>query len=160
MSEAIFEIKRASSESVSGVVNAYSYAGMGMQYDPDDPANLEQATNTRGFQLVRNVIDSDMIDRLDLQTFPGRELFRPEPKGAVCSARKVREAWVEGEELLTLTGTGDMSSSTAGEELGYNAGKLRVKQSGDELVGYVRATDHSNAVGDGNTKRFLIEFPD
>ena len=153
-----FVTRRATTETIHGVLNAYAYHGMGVQYDPSDPANLILAETTTGFQLDRDVVDADMIISVfEHSQFPRHQIPPQEVKGAVVSARRAIEIEVEGPDYLTLSGTGTLASATAGQELGYKGGRFRAIQSGDESVGHIRrlltVEDSEN-----NSKRFLIEL--
>lgn len=154
-----FRITRATEQTISGVLSSYSYAGMGVQYDPDDPASqtLEQASGTRGFILERDVIDSTLIDNLALQFFPGRTLLRPEAKGNTVSARKVEEVIVDGvATLMVLEGTGALDDETAATtELSFYNGRWREKQEGEEVAGIVRGQATPN--NPDNSFALLIE---
>lgn len=157
MATSLFQITRRSNEAISGVHNSHSYAGMGVQIDPSDMHTLVQADGTTGFHLTRDVLPAADVDVVLLNTFPGRQIVRPEIIGNVVSAHRALEAKIEGEDYLVLSGTGALDENTAAKaELGYYGGRLREIQSGDELAGIVRAQiapeDTDNAFA------LLVEF--
>lgn len=164
-----FKILRSSEETIAGTIASTAYAGQGFMYDPSDPgggaghstATLTAATATRGYCLERDVIPESEMELRVLQ----REVFQtdrarePQVEGSVMSCRVVYEAEVEGPELLTLSGTGSLAAKVTADvpvALGYASGKLREKQTADELVGYIRAVLTAELTG--NTKRFLVEY--
>lgn len=153
----LFLVRRRGAQTISGAVNTHAYAGQGFQMDPSDTDTLIPANTTRGFQLRRSVEpEPELGDILVEGLFPHRTIRREEIIGATVSADQVLEAEVEGSKYLTLSGTGDLTGASAGDELGYVDGKLRAKQSGDDLVGWVRATGLTPEESGG--VRFLIEF--
>lgn len=139
---------------IHGVVNFTGLTGMGVVKDSADPANLKLATATRAHCLVRDIVAEIGLE----ETVFSPNLETPVLLGTEASARKVLEAEVEGAEYLETSGTGAIDENTAADTaLGYGAGKLRVKQAGDELSGYLRAQLDPLFPDDGGP-RVLVEL--
>lgn len=145
-----FKITRAlSGNVVSAKIPFAAPRGLAVQFNPDKPqtfglgtAEFQKATGTRGFFLERDVLEQEAFDAamLSYALDPGRNvLISPEKVGYFVTGRAAQEIEVEGLELVLTSGTGAISDSTpAGTEVSFDRGKLRVKQSGDEVVGWLR----------------------
>lgn len=141
---------------IHGVADFVAYAGNGVVNDPADPEKLKLATGTRGRLLVRDVVESISIES---RIFP--DGFRqPVLKGLEATARRAITAEMEGADLIQLSGTGAIDGNTAAHtELGWNAGRLRVKQGGEETAGWLRAQlEPLDPVNNPGSPRILVEF--
>lgn len=158
-----FQVLRARESNVeSALINFEAPRGLGVQYDPtkgsafgDGTAEFKKATGTRAFFLERDVL-TEIPDRLRL--FPQRTFLTPEVIGNRVSARLPEEIIVEGLDLVLTSGTGAISANTAADTaLGLDRGKWRVKQGGDELVGYLR--EQMEVQDPANVCAIRVEIP-
>lgn len=163
----MFKITRAlPGNAVSAKINFPAARGLGVQFDPTKPqtfgggtAEFKKATGTRAFFLERDVLSEADFNTGALQRalLPMDTLLSPEKVGTFVTARAAQEIEVESLDLVLTSGTGAISSGTAaGTELSFDRGKLRVKQSGDELAGWLR--EQITPEDSGNVVALRVEF--
>ncbi|GEM_PF-4753489 len=152
-----FQVRRADEgESVSGLIAFTAVRGkiVTHQLDADGNKILVLADGQRGFHLERDVVSEIPLENIVFQ----KDFIHPDLVNTDVSARKCQEVECEGADLIQLSGTGLISSSTPlNTALGVTQGKYRVKQSGDELQGYLRGV--IPAIGDGDF-RIMVEEVD
>jgi hypothetical protein len=156
------EFLEADMHYIHGVIAVVAPRGFGMMLDPTDAtlSKLIPATAVQGFQLERDAVDVTSADgqnaRLLEATLPA-DFSKPYAVGATVSARRATRMELEGADVLLTSGTGPLSSSTqANVALGYASGKLRVKQTNDEIAFIVRA---QLTPEDPANFRLLVERP-
>lgn len=153
--------RRFDGQSITGKAAFTAPQGLFVNYDPADMAtpSLKKATGVKGFMLGRKIVTQDELQTqlIGESAFPNsRPILNPDVRDGFVSASKVLEIEAEGPDLLLLSGTGALSSSTAvGTELSTNLGRHSVKQSGEEVNGIVRA---QLTPLQGNAVRLLIEL--
>lgn len=121
---------------------------------------LAKAQGQKGFCLVRDIVDKATLSGqliVDAAFPAGAPIMNPDTVNTTVSASKVLEAELEGVDLLQLSGTGALSNGTAaGTELSSNAGRLRVKQSGEEVAAILR--EQLTPEDPDNTARIRVEY--
>jgi hypothetical protein len=133
--------------------------GLGVEVDPSDEDKLILANTAAGFVLERDIVgnttDAEVDARL-LETIMPTGFTKPYVLGATVSARRVTRMQLEGADVLLTSGTGALSgSTTAGTQLGYANGRLRVAQTGDEVAYIVRR--NLDPEDSANTFRLEVE---
>ncbi len=137
---------------IHGVCDFLAVAGNGVVRDPNNVEALIPATGTRAYLLTRDVVATRSIE--DMVVPQG--VVYPTVKGEPGTARKVTQAEIEGTDLLITSGTGALSNGTAvNTELGWYSGRLRAKQSGEEIAGWVRG---QLTPLEGGTVRLMVEL--
>ena len=145
------QVRRRSSQLITGTVNFAAPHGLIINYDPADIHNLVPANGTHGFALTRETVTADAFQT---SAAMGNHLAII---GGSVTASKIQEAEIEGPDLLLTSGTGFIDNTTAiGTPLSTNKGRISVAQGGEETVGYLRAKlpveDSANRV------RVLVQF--
>jgi hypothetical protein len=162
------EILEADIHYIHGVLNLVAPRGFGLMLDPavaatDGPSNLVPAHGVAGYILERDMVDTSTPEgqtALLIRSELGDGSFvSPYRKGSTVSARRVTRMEAEGADVILTSGTGAVSVDTpANTELGYAAGKLRVRQGGDELAFILRA-QLAPKDPETNDFRLLLERP-
>lgn len=146
---------------IHGIIQQAAPRGFGLMKDPTDLTKLIPADAVAGYQMERDSVtvltDADSNARLLEAALPAG-YSKPYAVGSTISARRVTRMELEGTDVILQSGTGAISNATAANTtLGYVAGRLRVKQSSDEIAFILRAqlTPEDSA----NTVRLLVERP-
>ena len=138
-----FQVTRAlPGNVVSALINFTAPIGLAVQFDPTKPssfgemtAEFKKASGTRGFFLEREVLTEIPLEN----SVFFKAYVTPEKVGNRVTARAAQEVIVEGLDLVQTSGTGAIAANTAvNTELSFNLGRLRQKQSGEEVVGWLR----------------------
>lgn len=139
--------------SISGIFENPAPRGLGVCYDPSNPEKLIPANGVRGFLLERDVVEEVPLEEYIFDM----NILTPVKVGLEVSARKAQSIFVEGEELVVLSGEGMLSSGTADNaELSYEDGRFRVKDDNAEVAGVLRYTTTPEDADNG--ARFFIEI--
>ena len=121
--------------------------------DPSDDTKLILADATSGHQLERDVVAALTLTDISWPT----SFAKPYVVGATVSARRVVRMQLEGADVILTSGTGAVSNVTAvNTALSYSAGRLRVKQTNDEVAWILR---QQMTPEDPANFRLLVERP-
>jgi hypothetical protein len=153
---------------VHGTIAFLAPRGFGVMLDPaqaatDGPSRLIPADGVAGFVLERDVVgNTTQAEQNALLINAGlgdSNFIRPYIVGSTVSGRKITRMEAEGADVILTSGTGAVDGNTAvNTELGYSAGRLRVKQGGDEIAFILRAQLPAQDP-DNNNFRLLLERP-
>jgi len=139
---------------VSGLVT--ELAPRGAMYTHTRASNgdfiLSLASGKKGFHVERDVVEAIPLENVVFL----KDFVHPALVNTVVSARHFEDCEAEGAALVLLSGTGAIASDTAlNTELSTNAGRWSVRQTGEELAGYLRGI--IPAQGDGPFRIFVEE---
>lgn len=156
-----FKITRAlPGNAVSALINFVAPRGLAVQFDATKPstfglgtAEFKKAHFTRGFFLERDVLSEISLE----QSVFFKDFLTPEKVGNRVTARMAQEVEIEGLELVLTSGTGAMAANTTiGTELSFHLGRFRQKQSGEEVVGWLR--ENITAEESANVVKIRVEL--
>lgn len=136
---------------IHGIINSLAVCGQGVALNPSNTGELILATGVRPYHIERDVKAEISLEEHVFMP----NILTPVKLGTEVSARRVTQLEVEGADYIVKSGTGAITTGTAAHtELGMTDGKYRVKQSGDELAGRLRAQLTPEEDGD---VRILVE---